>query len=155
MSQKGFTLAEVMIAVFVTLIGVVAVYNLVPRIVRDVAYNNDRFIATQLAAEGVEIVRNIRDGNWLEQRTDGGVNWNTGLGDGVYEVDYNDGGLSSYSGQALKIDINGFYNRTDGIDTQFKRKITITNGADEILVAAQVLWQDKSVSVVEKFYNWR
>ena len=46
----------------------------------------NQFIAYHLAEEGVEVVRHLRDSNWLQNRT-----WRTGLGDGQYMIaDSND-----------------------------------------------------------------
>jgi len=73
--NKGFTLIEIGMAVAIMAIGVVGIYALVPRITSVASISNNQFIASQLAKEGLEIVRNIRDSNWLA-----GNNFNNGLG---------------------------------------------------------------------------
>ena len=68
---RGFTIIEVIMAIFVLVVGVVGIYSIAPRIVSITSINNRKFIASQLAREGIEIVRNIRDSNWLN-----GFDWN-------------------------------------------------------------------------------
>ena len=41
--------------------------------------SESQIIASNLAREGIEVVRNIRDSNWLKQDTDPTVEWDEGL----------------------------------------------------------------------------
>src|SRR3989338_10456135 len=66
MPEKGFTLIEVIVAVFVLTIGVVGVFALVNQTMAASSILTSRLIAAYLAQEGIEIARNIRDGNFLE-----------------------------------------------------------------------------------------
>ncbi len=157
--KKGFTLLEVIVAISIFLIGIVGVYAVVPRIIAIGQVNVDRFIACQLGREGIEIVRNIRDSNYLE----GAVSWNDGLTDcsGGCEIDYNDSGFTAYGdGRYLRINADGFYNYdpVSGInpETKFKRKIIITQPEGYILdVQVQVFWSQASSTVQEILYDWR
>lgn len=151
---KGFTLIEIMVAVSVLTIGVVGVYALVPTVIKTNAANTDRFIASQLAREGMELVRNIRDANWLRQ-----VDWAEGLTAcaGGCEMDYNDPSLISFQNRFLKIDGNGFYNYKNGTSTTFTRKITITPLIDYFNIKVQIIWGsgNSSSTVEENLYDWR
>jgi prepilin-type N-terminal cleavage/methylation domain-containing protein len=152
--EKGFTLIEMLIAVSVMTIGIVGVYALVPQIISVTASNTDKLIASQLAREGMELVRNIRDTNWLKN-----ANWDAGLTGciGGCEMDYNDSALSFFAGRKLKIDANGFYNYESGNESKFVRKITITPSSDTLTVKVEISWEGKysPYSVTEKLYNWR
>jgi len=170
--QKGFTLIEVMIAIFVTIVGVVGIYGLVPHIFGVVAINNDRFIASQLAKEGIEIVRNIRDVNYLESIDDWTIPWNKGL-DGCItgcEADYFnltelDPVLPVFTGRELMVDVSGFFNYVGGVrSSHFQRKIVIDDcGPECIDVKVEVFWPKNtyfsteitSLQAEEKLYNWR
>ena len=63
---KGFTLLEVMVAMMVIVVGLLASLFLIAFTISSGAADKDRIIAIQLAQEGIELIRNIRDDNgWL------------------------------------------------------------------------------------------
>ena len=62
--KKGFLLPDVMIAVFITAVALVAILTAMLPAFRLESYKRDEIIATGLAQEGIEIIRNIRDNNW-------------------------------------------------------------------------------------------
>ncbi|KPJ56512.1 hypothetical protein AMJ49_04685 [Parcubacteria bacterium DG_74_2] len=161
--NKGFTLLEITITVFVLIASLVGVSSVFSRLTSQASFNSSRLIAVYLAQEGIELVRNIRDGNWLED-----ADWDEGLnscsGPTGCEIDYNnfnnpgaeDPNLQLYANRFLKINDNGFYNYSSGADTKFKRKITITKiAADELKVSVTVEWPKGSVTVQEHLYNWK
>lgn len=170
-SGGGFTLLEMMIAVFVILVGILGVMSLLQRIIFSSSITSSRLTAAYLAQEGAEIVRNIRDTNWLEART--AVNsWDEGLtvcGGTGFIADYNhsycpnqiDPLLPCYSGQYININTSGFYGYSSGVPTKFKRKIIITQGSNPDIrnVLVEINWTDRgvpySLSVQENLYNWR
>jgi len=155
----GFTIIELMAVIFVFSVGVSAMMFLVARIF---SYDNivsSKLVAAYLAQEGIEIVRNMRDGNWI----DGAVAWDHGINEGEFEIDYNDSGLSTWVGEGRFLRIRqDFYNYDSGQPTKFKRKIIIAKnieGNDEIQITVQVNWTgprgDFLVEVVERLYEWR
>ena len=154
MKIKGFTLIEILVAVSIITVGIVGIYAIIPRVVTITSDNIDKFIASQLAKEGIEIVRNIRDKNQLNV-----LAFNNGLtncSEGC-EIDYNDVSLASYSARPLKIDSNGFYNYETGEDTKFKRKITIVQDVDILDINIEIIRpeEDSFFQTKEKLYNWR
>ncbi|MEK9153047.1 MAG: prepilin-type N-terminal cleavage/methylation domain-containing protein [Patescibacteria group bacterium] len=164
--NSGFTLIEIMVAIAVFSVGILGIYALVPMAILLGSENSDRFTAAQLALEGLEIARNIRDSNWLEQNTNPSNLWNEGLINCIAgcEADYLvlqniDPVLPAYgAGRYLKIDDQGFFNYTNGNSAEkFKRKITITNEANALSVAVAVEWSRKypALVLVEKLYDWR
>lgn len=151
--KKGFTLLEVTIAISVFLIGVLGIYAVIPRVIYISQANIDRFRASQLAREGIEIIRNIRDSNWLS-----GNAFDNGLSDGDWRVQYNKDFLLAPADEPLKIDTNGFYNYDSGSPTKFKRKVTLSHpGTDNLNVKVEVSWSGKESPLVveESLYNWR
>lgn len=156
--KKGFSLIEVMIAVFVITVGIIGIYALVPRIVSIVFNNRDRFIASQLAREGVELVRNMRDNNALALRV-----WNQDL-DGCFvspgcKIDFDDLALGIFNAsEVLQINVAGFYNYGVGNDTKFKRRIFITELEPDkrLNVSVEILWDTTgSYMLNTRLYNWR
>jgi len=160
--SKAFTIIEVIAAIFVITIGVLAAFTVVQQIVFQTITVSSRLTAAYLAKEGIEIVRNIKDTNWLDPAD---PPWNNGLGAGDWEADYNDSSLTVCPGSCdfsnlrfLKIN-GGFYNYSSGTDSKFKRKITITpEGADKLKVYVEILWQekgqDRNITVQENLYDW-
>jgi len=63
--QKGALLIEVILSIFVITTGLLAVMQLITNSLNDSFRNRDIILATGLAQEGVEIVRNLRDNTWL------------------------------------------------------------------------------------------
>ena len=73
-NKKGQGLIEVITAIYVIVIGLLSIMNLVVFNIQLGGLNNDILVASNLAREGVEVVRNVRDGNWLS-----GISWDNNL----------------------------------------------------------------------------
>jgi len=155
-TEAGFTILELMAVVFVVSIGMIAVMNWISQAFLHARVIRSKLIAAYLAEEGIEIVRNIRDTNWVE-----GDVWNSGIGtSGDFEMQYDDIALSNYTGRYLKINEAGFYNYSLGSDTKFKRKISINTSVNEeisvlVTVSFQEMGKDFEVKALEKLKKWR
>ena len=173
MNNKGFTLLEVIAAIFLMTIGVIGILSLVNQTIISSQTTSSRLVASYLAQEGIEIVKNIRDTNSLEIHKgllpeEQWIYGLTGCESGC-EADYNDSILVS-ANRYLKIDEidGGFYNYDSGNDTIFKRKITIfdvvdlDDPPDEIMdkmkVQVEVSWTERlrayQVTAQENIYRW-
>lgn len=164
--QRGFSLGEVMLASFVLTIGIITVVKLVADSYRSSENTQDAIIAAELAQEGVELVRNIRDNN-IAYRVD---HWSTaedcehttsGACDPFQDfdagnnqrarIDFSTGSLdygSSASNPALNLH-NGFYQHTGAATGPFYRIIKTWNsgGANPtVRVQSIVTWQDPGSS---------
>lgn len=64
--NKGFSLLESILAVFLVAIGLVASLKLLTAGVSQSLKNRDQFTASLLAQEGVELARNMRDNAWVD-----------------------------------------------------------------------------------------
>ena len=69
--SKGFTLIELVISIFVMSVGLVGVFGAFSVISILTSDSANRLAGSYLAQEGVEIVRNIRDNNWLNMAAAG------------------------------------------------------------------------------------
>lgn len=160
MMNRGITILEVIVAIFVLTIGMVGAHLVIQHIIYLTSLASSRLTAAYLAQEGIEIVRNIRDSNWLKQRTDSNISWDEGLPVGEWEADYNAQNLTdTYDGDFLKID-EGFYNYNSGTETKFKRKITIVKPEEDILeITVTVSWEEgaqpKDFTTKAKLYKWQ
>ncbi|MGB4942985.1 MAG: hypothetical protein WBO92_02635 [Candidatus Moraniibacteriota bacterium] len=164
---QGFTIAEVLLAGFVLSVGMVTVMSLFSASHRQSFDTRNVIIATELAQEGAEIVRNIRDNN-IAYRT---AHWGTTAPNNCSEtnmsgdcdpfryfpnganqrctVSYNSSVTADMScpgspSTLLSLDGNGLYQHGGGTATRFHRllKIDHTGGADTARVQSFVTWQD-------------
>ncbi len=148
---------ESMVAISISTIGLLGIVGLLSQ---SLALNKDvgqKFVATYLAAEGIEVVKNLIDTNYTRGRS-----WNRGLNSGNWEVVWDDTSLERDDDRYLFFDPDsGAYNyNSSGNQTQFKRQVMIDNiSADEIKVVSRVNWSDrgdpKAVSLEDHFFNWR
>jgi len=153
--EKGFTLIELIITIFVISVGLVGVMTLIQNTLQSASAVRSNLTASYLAQEGIELVRNIRDANWVE-----GEEWDKGLTHcfGGCQMDYNDSSLFIYDGSFLISDNEGFYRYGFGKESKFQRKITINLNIEYLEVKSEVFWEDReknqSIEVVEHLYNW-
>ncbi|MDP9212247.1 MAG: prepilin-type N-terminal cleavage/methylation domain-containing protein [bacterium] len=76
-NQQGFTLVEVIVMMSIVVIGVLATLSVANLAVRSSEANEQRVAAVNLAREGVELVRAIRDSNWAAASEESGTScWN-------------------------------------------------------------------------------
>jgi Tfp pilus assembly protein PilV len=166
MLNKSFTLIEVLIAVTLITAGVVGAFSIVQKVVGFTSSSSFRLTAAYLSQEGIEIVKNIRDTNWLE-----GAAWDDGLTScnisPFCEVDYtNTQFLDPYADRFLKISPDPLLNKEfytysgTGAETRFKREIIITpEGSDILHISVTVSWSERTrqheISVQQDLYNYR
>ena len=168
----GFTLIEVLAAIFLITVGVMAALIVINQTTVFTQVTSSRLVASYLAQEGIEIVKNIRDTNFLKiHKGVGGVNWDDnilccGTPPCQCEADYDDSALVS-ADRYLKLD-GGFYNYDSVTDTVFKRKIIIFDLIDlddppdgipdQMKVQVLVSWQERGrehkVTAQENLYLW-
>ena len=129
MNQRGFTLIEVLAALFVLTMGMVGVTALLTRTASFTAGVNSSLTASFLSQQGLEIARNTRDTNFLKIRKGLSVQWDDGLAQGEQPP------------------------------APFQRTITLTQLQAGILeVSAKVTWTEKgtpkSVTASTYLTNW-
>ncbi|MCX6703021.1 MAG: prepilin-type N-terminal cleavage/methylation domain-containing protein [Candidatus Wolfebacteria bacterium] len=165
--EKGQILIESMIAIGIITFGIMGVFTLLSQSLSLNRVVSDQFTASFLASEGIEVTKNLIDGNTLQ-----GLAWNHSFTtDSCYEVDYQsvyidvkpvDCSNSVASGDFIKYDApTGRYGYDAGTPTSFRRKIHITPvGSDQIQVNSIVNWTTRgnasfSLNLEDRFYNWR
>jgi hypothetical protein len=153
-------LVEALVAMGILVVAVFAVYSLLTRSTSLNRVVSQQYVATYLASEGLELVKNITDSNLMRC----GLAWNYGATDGTYEVAYDDMTLfRSASGNKLRIDPqSGFYQYAVGSSTPYSRTVIIeTIAADkEIRATSVVEWRgrggvESEVRLEDHFFKWR
>jgi len=166
-SSKSQTLIETIAAVGIVIIAVIAILSLSFSNLMIGERGGERITATGLAREGIEVVRNIRDSNWLDPNK----YWPYGLNNGFYIVNYNSTSLtnadsstiSSCDNCRLYLTTNGLYthNPLGNTLTPFRRLITISDGDNsfEKKITVEVFWSGRGgshlIRLEERLTNWR
>lgn len=161
-NQRGFGLVEMIIAIGIVGIGIVGTFSMISRFSEQSKIVRDSFVASYLAQEGIEIVKNIRDTNILNSSSrdwDDGIDCSSGC-----EADFEDASLSPWDDKFLYLEnTTGMYKYIDSpstspstsdIKTYYKRMITTVKSGDEIDIMITIYWEDKSIMIRSKIYNW-
>lgn len=153
-SPFGFTLIEVLTVVAIFFLGILGAFTLSLNNLNQVKDNFNRVAAADLAREGIEIIRNIRDTNWLYRDanidSDSAVpglqfyDWDTNLDQAAvfrvdYSLDYSTTEITAISGcgsilnaciqrpeTQLYVDASSRYAHSGVKPTIFKRAISLT-----------------------------
>lgn len=149
-NAKGFSILEAIVALYIISMGLVGILSLVAQSLQAKSININMLIASQLAQEGLELVRNIRDTNWMN-----GINWDQGIV-GDFAIDYlgNNIAVTGIDDPFANLELDSDYYCHDngavacnGADSPFNRlvsvnQILINGGPDYYLdVACHVRWQ--------------
>jgi len=128
--NSGYTILEVLISISVIVIGISAVMTLVVSNIAVNAKSLDYLVATNLAREGIEMVRNQRDANWYV-----GAPFDTGIKDpALYAavIDYNNPNFTFLPDDidtpaCRLLRFNGIYNHDVGDPTDYYRIIRLND----------------------------
>jgi type II secretory pathway pseudopilin PulG len=167
--RGGFTLLEALVAVSILMVAVVAPITIAQKGLSSAVYTKNQMIASYLAQDAIEYIKNVRDENvlkdyvWLQ---DLGPCVVTDLSTGLVgcQIDTIEDSILSYSDDRplLKDINNNFYGYKDGgAPTNFIRQIRIVNpigsNVDEALINVLVRWDadiDNNVDVSTLIYNY-
>ncbi len=152
-NRSGQTIIEALVAITVAVVGLLGVVMLVGR---SLVVNNDtraKFAATYLAAEGIEVVKNIIDTNYATKKP-----WNQGINTGSYKVSWDSSSLA-FSASAPLTFQDGMFGYGLSTETPYTRIIDLVDSGSQISVSSKVSWLargvPKSVVLQDTFFNWR
>jgi type II secretory pathway pseudopilin PulG len=172
--KRAFTLVEALVALSILIVGIISGFILVTKALYDVTIIQDRLTASFLAQEGLELVRQIRDTNYLKKLNEGTGNWDDGLnnGDNIVIVNTNTGSVTLLSSSNPSYDpylyyhpLTGLYDHdSSGSKTSFQRVINIYHippndpNANEIRVQSIMDWKSKNINfeftAEDHLFNW-
>ncbi|MEN9913181.1 MAG: hypothetical protein RLY66_589 [Candidatus Parcubacteria bacterium] len=149
--RQGFTLVETLVAIAVLMIAIAGPLVIATKGLTAALYSKDQMIASFLAQESMEVIKNIHDNNIAEMDVN---NWLEGI-DACGESSPCDAGGAS-SPRVVSCDDDGcpiYYSESSGYNanntgsiTQFKRRFWLEPVSSvEILVHVLVDWNVKSV----------
>ncbi|KKQ60318.1 MAG: hypothetical protein US81_C0024G0005 [Parcubacteria group bacterium GW2011_GWE2_38_18] len=158
-NNQGFSIIEVLSVIAIITMGMLGLLSLSTQSIRYQYINKNNLIASQLAQEGIEGVRNVRDNNWKN-----GATWNADfdINNGHYNWDIDNRNLVQQP-VLLPMKINpatGLYNLNAGDDSVFSRDIIISDvTASSTRVTVDVNYSEgqnnKVYSAETILYNWR
>jgi len=153
-------MVEALVAMTIIVVGLLGIFTLLSRSLNLNRVVANQYIGANLAAEGMELFKNLIDRNVMQ-----GLPFNSGacLTIGDHSLDYNDTHASGcgYKDSFLLFDQNGHYGYDQGEPTTFRRTITISQpDPDEIRVTSRVTWVNRGdeqfeISLEDHFFNWR
>ncbi len=165
----GFTLLEMIIALFIITVGIGGVVALINQSLIASQITASKLVASYLAQEGIELVRNIRDTNWLQ-----GIDWlanNINPNPNSKEIiDYKMSSLldSSRLDDFICLGLAEFYYYNGPIcvatpgttPTPYQRTISvILIDGNSIRVISEVKWKERGrehvITVEEILYDWK
>ena len=131
---KGFTLVEALVAITILITGILSALTLVTRALYSTSIIQDRIIASFLAQEGIEFIRQKRDTNFIEKFQGDDRDWFYGLEEGTYVIDATNMALKKVEpgkSSNFKYNSENGYNYETGEPTNFNREITVEKINDD------------------------
>ena len=159
-NERGTTLVEALVAILILVFGIVPSFAIIFTGNAFSSSVRNNLVASNLAQEGVEVVRAIRDANWFNNQV-----FDVGLLDGIYRLEWNSDALLLEAGNPpLKVTPAGLYNYSSGVDTIFRRRIFVTKvdplGCScELRIITEITWPErnrtKTIQVESHLFNWK
>ena len=172
-SRRGQTLVEALIALSILTVGFVGIVTLLTKSFQLNRTTSNDTQATYLAAEGIEVAKNLIDHDVYEQLSpNSNYSWGSCFpysgSHYYYPIDYETTDCASLDFSNSPPDTPLYFDPTTdmfsvnsfaGISTNFVRNIEVTNNGDELDVRSTVTWTDgtlsNTITLEDHFYNWR
>ncbi|HRY82361.1 MAG TPA: hypothetical protein P5232_01470 [Candidatus Moranbacteria bacterium] len=157
---SGFSFIEGILAVFLVSTGMVVVLSLISSSLKESMNSRDQIIASLLAQEGTELVRNLRDNNWAQGLPafsdlcdlSGG---SPSCSHGNYIIDKDSSVIKYSANKKLNIDSNGYYVTSSGTATKFQRRIVVlyylgesNTAAISAIIRSVVVWGPNGFNLI-------
>lgn len=159
--ENGQLMIESIVGISLVMVGLLGVMTL---LIRSSQWNRDvglKLQATYLAAEGIEVIKNMIDTNIAKMLSEGGVAWNARLTSPSKEYEVTSEGVVRNFTASRPLEFHatrgyGYDYGTDGVKSPFTRKVSISESTDKITVRAEVSWGlGKKVILEDIFTFWR
>lgn len=175
-SRRGQTLVEALVALSILTVGFIGIVTLLTKSFQLNRTTSNDTQATYLAAEGIEVAKNIIDYDvysGLPNNSNWGCSFDLNVGQSAdYALEYDTAPTNCVAPPTVQSEPNGdhlyFASSTDlytysdfnAQPTDFTRDVTITAVSnDELDVQSTVAWSDgglgNTITLEDHFYNWR
>jgi len=139
--KSGFSLIGVIVSLFIVAIGLTGIVSLSSMSLKSSTTSKMRLIASGLAQEGIEVIRDARrsNSNWDD--------WYSLISNGDYRVQCKDNPpiltpVYNDNDARLKIDTNDYYQHDSGDNSPFYRKINFNKvSANELKLTVEIKWK--------------
>lgn len=158
----GFTLVETLTALFILALGILGALATITFSLNSALVVEDNLVASNLVQEGIEVVRNLRDRDWLAGNSFGAF---ISGGGPDFRVQWDSTTLLPFNGnptlrQNTSTGLFSYDASSAATDTKFKRQLTITKLSNiELKIVSTVSWSNrgvnKQVSAEEHLFDWR
>ena len=156
---------ESIIAASLVVVGILGIMSLLINSAHTSASVNNRLVAVYLASEGIEVVKNILDTEYVQHKGFA-QDFNAGT---TYSLSYDSTQPSSASGTSTPVLVTPEHIFCDAVDnscsggtgTIFKRAVYISTSSNSTVldVKSTVSWTENGVprtfTLEDKFTNWR
>lgn len=159
-NKEGQLLIESIVAIGIAIVGLLGILNLLTRslvLSRDVS---QKFIATYLAVEGIELIKSFVDADLASNRA-----INNTLKTGSWEADFSFDKPKGFQNLFLRFNADtGIYGYTDGVRTPYTRELVIQEilhegTVQELVVHSIVRWElqgeQYEISLEDHFFDYR
>jgi len=162
--KRGFTLIEVVVSIFVLSIALSAISFIFSSVIASANTVKHNFIASFLAQEGIEVMNNLRNGDWIAGRPFGSFGTAGVLGNGSYRVQWDSAvPITIVTNPPLLYDsTTGLYGYSSGTASGFTREIVVDTVIPniQIRITANVSWTDsrgnvRNLAAESHLYNWK
>lgn len=147
---------EVIVAIAVLGVGIAGVLALISRTISAGTAAGDRMIAANLAQEGIEVVRGLRDANYIQ-----GNAYDKGFSAGTNCVNFDSTSLDAGCTQGITLNWDGsHYTHAPGASSKFFRNLdmaTTTDSDGEIFwrIQSTMSWDNSDLTAEDHLYDWR
>lgn len=177
--KNGFTLVEMLVAISILSLSILASFTAVSSNIRNAKYSEDRIVASFLASEAIEYIKNVRDENVIRNiqgiPTNSPVNWLRDISATISDPCYNRSCIMDSIENTITActsDHNScpflrkHYSKIYGYNsswtlTKYKRSVAVTSiSSTEATVSVTVTWlapdgTTKTYSLSEIIRNWQ
>ncbi len=168
--NKAFTLVETLVAISIFSMSLLGLMSILASGITSTTYAKQKTVASYLAQEGIEYVRNMRDTSVLYSAT-GQIGWDsfkTKLSSCVLGnecgfvkpvVPFNVSLCTALNQCKLYVNNGGYDTVSSGTNSGFVRKVWMTTiNADEVRIFSKVSWTQGSgnydTTFSEDLFNW-
>lgn len=167
--RAGFMMIEAVLSIFILGTILVSFVQIISKTYSEKNNKINILIATSLAQEGIEVVRNARDNNWTNgdnafkgwkcyDNTNNTASCGSFVKNDIAYNSYNMGTSTLDVAAVLKLNNSNYYAINGVSDSKFSRKVTITYigtaPVTGVSMTSSVYWGSNKIEIADTLYDW-